>query len=69
MGQKMGQKHISPNLILDHLGCTNGCNEPILSPFWGHFGPSEVQKTLKVGLVVMGVHLQADFTLSRAINV
>ena len=21
---------------------------------WGHFGPSEVQKALKVGLVVMG---------------
>ena len=23
-GSKMGQKHIFPNLILDHLGCTNG---------------------------------------------
>ena len=23
-GSKMGQKHIFPNLILDHMGCTNG---------------------------------------------
>ena len=23
-GSKRGQKHIFPNLILDHLGCTNG---------------------------------------------
>ena len=23
-GSKMGQKRIFPNLILDHLGCTNG---------------------------------------------
>ena len=23
-GSKMGQKHIFPNLIQDHLGCTNG---------------------------------------------
>ena len=23
-GSKVGQKHIFPNLILDHLGCTNG---------------------------------------------
>ena len=23
-GSKMGQKHIFPNLILDHWGCTNG---------------------------------------------
>ena len=23
-GLKMGQKRIFPNLILDHLGCTNG---------------------------------------------
>ena len=23
-GSKMGRKHIFPNLILDHLGCTNG---------------------------------------------
>ena len=23
-GSKMGQKHIFPNLILDHLGCTDG---------------------------------------------
>ena len=53
-GSKMGQKRIFPNLILDHFGCTNGWNEPILSPFWGHFGPAEVQKALKVGLSVMG---------------
>ena len=32
-----------------------GVHEPILSPFWGHFGPSEVQKALKVGLVLMGL--------------
>ena len=24
LGPKMGQKYIFPNLILDHLGCTNG---------------------------------------------
>ena len=23
-GSKMGQKHIFPKLIVDHLGCTNG---------------------------------------------
>ena len=23
-GSKMGQRHIFPNLILDHWGCTNG---------------------------------------------
>ena len=28
--QEMCQKRISPNLILDHLGCTNGCE---MSPF------------------------------------
>ena len=53
-GSKMGQKRIFPKIILDHLGCTNGRNEPVFRPILGHFGPSEVQKALKVGLVVMG---------------
>ena len=30
---KMGQKCVFPKVILDHLGCTNKRNEPILSPF------------------------------------
>ena len=65
----MGQKCICPNIILDHLGCTNGQNEPILSPFGGILAPHKSKKTLKVGLVVMGFHVQAELTLSRAINV
>ena len=40
----MGQKHIFPNLILDHLGCTNGCNEPILGPFWDILAPQKSKK-------------------------
>ena len=43
-GSKMGQKHIFPNLILDHLGCTNGCNQPILGPFWGILAPEKPGK-------------------------
>ena len=55
-GSKMGQKRIFPNLILYHLGCTNGCNESILSPFWGILAPQKSQKKgLKVGLVVKGI--------------
>ena len=50
----MGQKRIFPNLILDHLGCTNGWNEPILSPVWGILAPQKSKKALKVGLLVMG---------------
>ena len=40
----MGQKRIFLNLILDHLGCTNGQNEPILSPFWGILAPQKSKK-------------------------
>ena len=43
-GSKMCQKCIFPNLILDHLGCTNGRNEPILSPFWGILAPQKSKK-------------------------
>ena len=43
-----------PNLILHHLGCANGQNEPTLSPFWGILAPQKSKKALKVGLVVMG---------------
>ena len=32
-GSKMGQKLVFPNVRLDHLGCSNKCFEPILSPF------------------------------------
>ena len=39
--------------------------EPIL----GHFGPSQVQKSLESGPCGEGDHLQADFTLSTAFNV
>ena len=67
--QKWVKKRIFPNLILDHLGCTIGRNEPTLSPFWGHFGPSEVQKSLESGPRGEGDHLQADSTLSTAFNV
>ena len=43
-GSKVGQKRIFPNFILDHLGCTNGWNEPILSPFWGILAPQKTKK-------------------------
>ena len=29
----MGQKRIFPKVIPDHLGCSDKCFEPILSPF------------------------------------
>ena len=35
----MGQKWTFPNLILDHLGCTNGWNEGIVSGLWGIVAP------------------------------
>ena len=44
MGQKWVKKRIFPNLILDHLGCTNGSNESILSPFWGILAPHKSKK-------------------------
>ena len=28
---KMGENHVFPIVILDHLGCTNKCNKPMLS--------------------------------------
>ena len=40
-----------------------------LSPFWGHFGPSQVQKSLESGSCGEGDHLRADSTLSTAFNV
>ena len=41
---KNGSKPVFPNFILDHLGCTNGWNEPILSPFWGILAPQKTKK-------------------------
>ena len=43
-GSKMGQKRIFSNLIIDHLGCTNASNEPILSPFSGIMSPRKSKK-------------------------
>ena len=43
-----------------------------MSPFGAHFGafwPLTSPKSLESGPCGDGVHLQADFTLSRAINV
>ena len=31
-GSKLGQKRVFPKMILNHLGCSNKCFEPILSP-------------------------------------
>ena len=42
---KNGSKtHFFKNLILDHLGCTNTSNEPILSPFWSILAPQKSKK-------------------------
>ena len=43
-GSKMGQNGIFLNLILDHLGCTNGWNEHILNPFSGKAAPQKSKK-------------------------
>ena len=32
-GSKMGQKRVFPKVNLDHLGCSNKCFWPILTPF------------------------------------
>ena len=32
-GSKMGQKRVFPKVIPNHLGCSNECFEPVLSPF------------------------------------
>ena len=44
MGQKWVKNAFFQNLILDHLGFTNGLNEPILSPFWGILAPQKSTK-------------------------
>ena len=60
-GSKMGQKRIFPQVILHHLGCSNKCFLPILSPESrvlahgkgqiafkrGHFGTKNGSKTSK----------------------
>ena len=48
-GSKMGQKSVFPKMILDHLGCLNKWDEPILSPFWGILAPPKSQNALKMG--------------------
>ena len=45
----MGQKCVFPKIILDHLGCTNKWNEPILSPLQAIFAPPKSQNALKMG--------------------
>ena len=50
MGQKWVKNTFFQTSSSTIWGAQTG-DEPILSPFWG---PSEVQKALKVGLVVMG---------------
>ena len=45
----MGQKCVFPKMILDHLGCLNKCNEPILSPLQAILATPESQNALKKG--------------------
>ena len=39
-GSKMGQNRIFPKVILDHWGCSNKRNKPILAPFGLTLAPS-----------------------------
>ena len=48
-GSKMGQKCAFPKMILDHLGCTNKWNEPILSPLQAFLATPKSQNALKMG--------------------
>ena len=50
-GSRMGQKHIFPKLIVDHLGCTNKAKDPMLCPL-SHFGVCNIPKALKMGHLV-----------------
>ena len=36
-------------ILLDHLGCTNKWNEPILGPYWAILAPLKAQKGLENG--------------------
>ena len=49
MGQKMGKKRVFPKMILDHLGCSNKCFPPILSPLRRVLAPGNTQNALKMG--------------------
>ena len=48
-GSKMGQKGVFPKVILDHLGCSNKCFSPILSPLGRVLAHGESQNALKGG--------------------
>ena len=45
----MGQKCVFPKTIVDHLGSTNKCNEPFLSPLQAFLATPQSQNALKMG--------------------
>ena len=53
-GSKMGQKRIFSKPYPRPFGLHKRVKRAHFEPILGHFGPSEVQNALKVGLVVMG---------------
>ena len=53
-GSKMGQKRIFSKPHPTPFGVHKRVKLAHFEPIFGHFGPAEVQKALKVGLVVMG---------------
>ena len=48
-GSKRGQKCVFAKMIIDHLGCLNKSNEPILSPLQAILAPPKSQNALKMG--------------------
>ena len=43
------KKSFFPKLSLDHLGCSNKCFQPVLSPWWHIFALRKSQNALKMG--------------------
>ena len=48
-GSKMGQKRVFPEVILDHLGCSNKCFWPVFSPWGRILAVPKPQNALKMG--------------------
>ena len=48
-GPRGGKNLFFPMLVLDHLGCSNRCFSPVLSPWWRVLGHGKSQNALKMG--------------------
>ena len=49
IGSKMGENCVLPKMILDHLGCLNKGNEPMLSSLHAILAPPKSPNDLKMG--------------------